>query len=478
MQARQLCFQLHKLMGGSDVMPDTFSDMERRFESLRGSGRLPHGRENRGRALNDAQIVAAILGLAATRPSWAGHVAAMLEGLCPVGGVENAFGGAVSLDGALGMILSDDVLRAGVIAVRLSPAECGTNAHGLAVITHSRNGERVKSAFVHRMAVSLHQPGAEGRFDPEKRESPVSRETVLDRRFFDELAKAIAYARAHPSPPVGGGSEYDNEDAELARRKRLGVRPHSRFLNIGVDNQVTWPREETLVAFDKYKLVLMPKTADNVQSVHIDLHAHRLSSTEAMTVINRFLSLLTWCFDQFAIAQDSWSGNPVPVAVPQRNLAFSTTPYWFFGREMPTSEDVLRAIALYREARNAEQNFLVSYAVLNYYKIIEIRHHGFPAAAKWLTENLPQILSQPSERELAAAFLKACGEEEPQIYIYAACRVAVAHASPNRPSDPDDEIELRRLHNAASIMRLLARHFIRKDLGFSDSPFGDRSPEE
>jgi hypothetical protein len=31
--------------------------------------------------------------------------------------------------------------------------------------------------------------------------------------------------------------------------------------------------------------------------------------------------------------------------------------------------DARRALALYREARNAEQNYLVSYAVLNYYKI-------------------------------------------------------------------------------------------------------------
>src|SRR3546814_10413024 len=81
---------------------------------------------------------------------------------------------------------------------------------------------------------------------------------------------------------------------------------------------------------------------------------------EARTVINRFLSLMTWCDDQYAIAQDGWSGNPVPVAVPKRNLAFTTTYHWVFNRDIPVSEDVLRALALYREGRNAEQNFMIS----------------------------------------------------------------------------------------------------------------------
>src|SRR3546814_10684685 len=95
-------------------------------------------------------------------------------------------------------------------------------------------------------------------------------------------------------PPIGDGSEYDKADAEKARRERLGATPSSYFLNIGVDNQVTWPREETLITFDRYKLVLMPKTKDHVQSIHIDLHANRLSMEEARTVINRLLSLMTW----------------------------------------------------------------------------------------------------------------------------------------------------------------------------------------
>ena len=41
----------------------------------------------------------------------------------------------------------------------------------------------------------------------------------------------------------------------------------------------------------------------------------------------------------------------------------------------------------------------------------------------------------------------------------------------DRKSDPDDTRELRRLHNAADVMRRLARRFISLELCVSDSPF-------
>jgi hypothetical protein len=109
----------------------------------------------------------------------------------------------------------------------------------------------------------------------------VSRETSFNREFFDDLARAVQLARARKTPPEGDGSEYDTEDALQERYRKLGVRPGSNFLNIGVDNQVTWPREETVVNFDRYSLVLMPKTKDSVQSISIDLAANRLSNVTA-----------------------------------------------------------------------------------------------------------------------------------------------------------------------------------------------------
>ena len=472
MLAKQLSNLLAELCRSSDVTTDNQFDMDQRFESLRGYGRLPRRRENRGLALANEEVVAALLGLVAAQPGWAGHVATIIARLKPVGGTTDAFASASTLTDALSAILADKETRERIVAVRLSVADAGTNSSGLAVITYECQGERRQLAFVRDEAASLLQPGMETRFDPELRNSPVSRELVFNRRFFEQLARKIEYARAHPSPPIGDGAEYDKEDAEHARRERLGVTPSSHFLNLGVDNQVTWPREETLIEFDRYRFVLMPKTKDYVQSIHVDLTANKLSMEEARTVINRFLSLMTWCDDQYAIAQDGWSGNPVPVAVPKRNLAFTTTYHWVFDRGIPASEEVQRALALYREARNAEQNYLISYAVLSYFKVLEVRYPEGKFIKPWIADKLP-LLGNGKDDDRMDALLKACGDEAVEDYLWKACRVAVAHVREKHPSDPDSAIELHRLHNAAGIMRRLARYFIREELGVSESPFRD-----
>jgi hypothetical protein len=224
-----------------------------------------------------------------------------------------------------------------------------------------------------------------------------------------------------------------------------------------------------LVQFDQYHLVLMPKTKEHSQSVHIDLHTNRLTHKQGLTVINRFLSVLTWCDDQFAVAQGGWSGNPVPVAVPKRNLAFPTAHEWPFDRSMPQTDEARRALALYREGRNSEEAALGSYAVLSYFKIIEIRYPTGEKARKWIAGNFALATPSPDSDLRMKHFMAASGGEAPEDYIYNACRLAVAHASIKRPSDADDSDEITRLYSASYVLRLLARHLISKELGVSDN---------
>jgi hypothetical protein len=443
-------------------------DMSARFESLRAYGWLPQGREKRAKRLTFDEISAAIIGLATVNPKWAGHAASVLCGLCPVGGEAASFNGAMTLQAAVSTVLSDAVARASIVQILISGAESGTNSHGFAVLTYEVEGRRIQCAYVRREAVSLLQPGAEEKYDFAKPIGPFSRGLILNREFMEKLAKEIEFAQRYGKEPQGDGSEYDVYEAQQERYRKLGVKPSSNFINIGVDNQVTWPREETLIAFDKYKLVLMPKTKESMTSVHMDLTANRLSDQEAITIINRFLSIMSWCSDQYAIAQGGWSGNPVPVPVPPRDLAFSTAYHWAFNRKIPDTDEVRRALALYREARNAEQNSLVSYAVLNYYKIIELRHHGKEAVRRWFRDKYPILAGLRDSISAFKNFDALRGAERPEEYIHRACRLAVAHGGKHSKSDPDDFVELRRLHTAAEPMQLFARYFIQIELGVSD----------
>jgi hypothetical protein len=470
MYASNLEELLYELTCEADAARSERADFTARFDSLRGYGRLPRGRANHATPLSDGHIANAILGLATDRPGWTGHVSLLLADLRPVGGRRASFGQVETLSDAVQLLITEKSARESFLSLVIASAESGTNANGHASLTYMDNGEPRTTHFVSKMALSLLGAGAEKTYRPEEHLALAPRQYVLSRRFFDRVARAVADARAFGHPPASDGSEYVAEEAEERRRKALGVRKGSYYLNMGVDNQVTWPKKETLITFDQYTMVLLPKTKENVQSISMDLTANKISMEEATTVMNRFLSVLAWCDDKFAVLQNGWAGNPIPVPVPRRDLAFTTTHHWVLDRQIPKTDEARRALAIYREARNAEQNFLVSYAVLSYYKIIELRHPDPGDATAWLKTNFPAA-SGDIPKDVLARFDAERGTVSPEDHINRAYRIAVAHATPKKtqPSDPDSLGEVRRLHTAADVLRPLARHFIRNELSVSDS---------
>jgi hypothetical protein len=468
MIALGLAATIFELSEGSDMSHATRDDIMERFESLRGYGKLPRSRERRNQELTDAEVATAVLGLVSPNPKWAGHSAAVLCNLRAVGGASASFHGTATLQEAIERVLTDKAARKALVTLTVSGAESGTNSHGSATLVHEIDGQRRHACYVPSQAVSQLQPGMEERFDFHLRHAPLSRDLTFGRRFFERLAKAMEASKLSTELLESDGSEYETEEAREARHRRLGARPGSRFLNIGVDNQVTWPQTETVTQFDRYTLVLMPKTRKHSPSIHVDLTANGLTDRGAMTVINRFLSIMTWCDDQFAITQTGWSGNPVPVAVPKRDLAFATAPEWIFDRKIPTDEKARRALAIYREARNAQQNFMVSYAVLNFFKVVELGHKSKGDVKNWFRDNFESLRQQNAYREEFERFAKICNGEKPHEYIWKACRVAVSHANKDSNSDPDDADELVRLHAAADMLRIFARHFITSEFGISE----------
>jgi hypothetical protein len=472
MYAKNLERILYLLCKNSDVSHSTPDEFSERFESLRGSALLPRGRERRESLLDNKQISAAILGLVSMRPSWAAHGAIVLADLRPVGGTGASFFDAPSLSDAVQVLLENESARKGFVRLFTTLSETGTNSNGGATIVYERDGTRRRAYFVSKMATSLFASGREATFDPEsvRCNSAVAREMSFHRDFFQKMARECDLARRFSAPVDGDGSEYDAEEARQRRYEALGVTRQSRFLNVGVDTQVTWPKEELQIKFDRYSLVLMPKTKDNAQSIHIDLHANQISDAEAITVINRFLSIMAWCDDQSAVRQFGWSGNPIPVPVSRLNLGSSIAWPYPFDRKIPESEGARRALALYREARSAQQNGFISYAVLNFYKIIEIKHPNNPES--WFRENFPSDPAGSCADDFKR-FNELRGEMPPEKYINGFCRRAVAHASNKSESDPDKDEEVQRLHIAADIMRFLARKFIKTEFGVSDLMYSD-----
>lgn len=472
MIAKQLEAILLHEAASTDFSHRSSADLAQRFQSLRGFGLLPRGRGKNAQHLTSLQAVAGILSLVAEKPGFAGTASKILLKLKPVGGVDASFQGARTFGAALVNILEKPDARDAIVEVRASGSEIFTNGYGRGTIVYVSGGEARTAYYVGETALTLMGRGAERTFGPCALIPTTIKETVYFRGHFERLARELQieypeHAFDHLIDPDEEEIEHQKEE----RRRRLGITSNSRYLNVAVDTQATWPKEETVVEFEGYKIILMPRTRDNTTSLHIDLHGQKITSEDARTLFNRFLSLMTWCDDQFAILGEGWSGNPVPVAVPKPDLAFSTAYQWAFDRNIPESHEAQRALAIYREARNAHQNHIIPYAVLSYYKIIELKYKKTEHAKSWIKEKFQKIRKNQNLTDSLSQFESECSQkkEEPEDYIWASCRCAVAHAKePFKSTDADDLLELRRLYVAADILRALARLFIRDELEISD----------
>ena len=466
MYAKNLSLLLHRQLSE----PRSYDETLKRFESLRGYGQLPRGRERAAQRLTNVEIARAVLGFVPTLSEWAGPVALIMGNLRPVGGVAESFKAAASLAEAMAALLSKDEDCNTLVSLTLSIARIPGNDEYQAKLIFEEDGRRKTTSYVSKYALTLAAAGAENDFDHDRPLSTNTRQLVLNREFFRELKRDIDLSRHWSRPLETDWREYETEDERNAFHERLGARSGSRYLNLGVDTAVTWPKEPTRVKFGGHDFVLFPKTKENSHSISIDLHHERIAAEDAKTLLNRFLSLLAWCDDQHAILRDGWSGNPVPVPVPRRDIASSVMPTWMFFRSLPENEALLNCLSYYREGLNAAEAEIASQAVLSFFKVFEMRRDA-RKAKKWIKRVFRDACTNVPEHALAR-FHSDRQETEIEDYCYN-CRVAAAHASKSHQSDADISSETRRLSVSADIMRALARHYIRTEFGFSDSYLSD-----
>ncbi|MER9948501.1 hypothetical protein NKJ89_10375 [Mesorhizobium sp. M0047] len=472
MYARHLADILHREL----AEPGKFEDTLKRFETLRGYGLLPRGRERAGVRLSDEQAASAVLGFVPTLPSWAGHVSLVLGGLCAVGGPAASVRGTKTLLASIAAVLASDEACGSVITFSFSIARKQNGDEHYAKAVVEEGGERRTISYVSDMAVTLLREGAEQGYDHDRIHAPSARQLVLGREFFNRLRRDVAISRHLDLPLKTDWQEYETEEERDDFHHRLGARRNSRFMNLGIDTQVTWPKEPTRTQFAGHHFVMFPRTKENSHSISIDLANERLSAEAARTLLNRFLSLLSWCDDRYAALGDGWSGNPVPVPVRRSEGGFSTTPDWVFNRSLPENLELLQRLAYYREGLNARQAGLVTFEVLSFFKVFEKRSsskRGEQNLTKLWIKDVFTKVSASLRREVLVRFDSDRKGKDIEKYVFDNCRVATAHASECFPSDADASPEIQRLYSAAEVIHALARHFILTEYKLSDTYYSD-----
>src|SRR5208283_2266148 len=122
------------------------------------------------------------------------------------------------------------------------------------------------------------------------------------------------------------------------------------FINVPVDAQIEWPREEAEITFGRWEIISFPPSRDHEASLHLDLTRARLSDAEAISVFNQLLSIASWLDNTFAVLLPGWSGNPVPCRPPRQTRRWPSgiLDTWCNSWQPLNDEKARRALAIYR----------------------------------------------------------------------------------------------------------------------------------
>ena len=235
------------------------------------------------------------------------------------------------------------------------------------------------------------------------------------------------------------------------------------WLNIGVLGAACWPTKELKITFGGHELILKPATKDTEQSIHINLKG--ISDIEAMTLINRFLSIIAWCDDMGIESIDGGSGTSIPVAVPKEHRVIGSSIAFPFNRDIEKNKKAQRALALYREGLTINS---IPFAFLSYFKVLNIFWKD-NELVEGIQSLLPRIEDDLAKKRLAE--LKKTKNNVPK-YLYKSGRCAIAHANFDTIVDPDDSTDLRRLSQDIWIVKAMAEYLIGTELKVSRSISG------
>ena len=244
----------------------------------------------------------------------------------------------------------------------------------------------------------------------------------------------------------------------------------NNWLNVGISGTAIWPTVETEILFGGYELILRPATSTTSQSIHVDLHG--ISDVDALTLINRFLSILSWCDDQPIENKYGWSGNPIPVSVPLEPRWFGSSIAFPFYRELDSNPKAQLALALYREARTINS---IPLSFLSYFKILNIFWQDRWQSINGKKQNpiiegirssLATIIDTSASERISKLSII---HHDVAIYLYESCRCAVAHANTNPVVDPDNVSDLRRLSEDIYIVKVISEHLISVQFNLSRS---------
>jgi hypothetical protein len=111
------------------------------------------------------------------------------------------------------------------------------------------------------------------------------------------------------------------------------------------------------------------------------------------------------------------------------------------------------------------------YAVLGYYKVIETTLDGLERG-RFLNREAARLLDNEYLDSYSLRLIGFDAKPDPEHlanFLRVEGRLAVAHANKEPTVDPDDFMQQRKMSVAATILRDVARRYMRSELGISEN---------
>ncbi len=231
-----------------------------------------------------------------------------------------------------------------------------------------------------------------------------------------------------------------------------------RHLRIRVETGVPWPTRETVVRFRDHDITLSPETDTLPPTVLLVYDSDNTTQDEALLLVRRFLSSLSWA--EGAALQDKESvdgGQPIWIGkgggrVVSPNFRADYLPD-------PADPKASLALALFREALGVNS---VPYRFLGFAKILNILYAAKKDQVTWIDATVGKLQDNDAKARLAE--IRALGQDVGE-YLYVSGRCAVAHAYADPVVDPESPDDLRRLSSDLPLMKALAAHLIEHEMG-------------
>ncbi|MCK2168046.1 methylamine utilization protein MauJ [Thalassospira xiamenensis] len=244
------------------------------------------------------------------------------------------------------------------------------------------------------------------------------------------------------------------------------------WLNLPVMGYGEWTDREQVIWINFKEFTILPLKKDNQASIHIDLNNQKIQMSDAITLMNTFLSHLSWCSGQAYWTTSGFSGSAVKISQFDREqrMLFSGClggfPDCF---ELTTDPVVANALAFYRHGKLAERYSLAD-SCLSYYKILEIikRREGTDKLDQLINQKIPYMTNL---NKRCMAFIEDKSSQKGisiSKFLFKEVRNQAAHYLKDSSINLDNEDENELFKYAVNPMHDLARCVIKETLNTDD----------